>query len=131
MNKLTTVLLAGAAVFAMSGCTGEGNGISQNIRMVADDSTDEGYTDYSIVTVRNNSSYTIDQILTAKGNGAYGAVKPPKDVFPGEDRTFKTYNCENYDEAWTIQVNNVTGDYAEVDFKRQCGFHEYFTVVDN
>jgi len=131
MKKIISLAVTGIAILGLSGCSIEDMGTNQNIQLVKDGFTDDSYDGYTMVTVVNNSSYAIDEILTAKGNGGYTAVTPPKTVYSGDSRTFKSSRCSNYNEEWTIQVVNTTGDYAEKDFLRQCGYHEYFTVIDN
>ena len=128
MKKLFSLTLASAAILALSGCS---TVETQDIQLIQGTFVDEGYTGKSVVTVSNNSSFDIIEISTAKGNGGYTTVTPPKTVYAGQDRTFETTNCTNHDEAWTIQVLDENGDYAERDFDRQCGYHEYFTVRDN
>jgi hypothetical protein len=127
MKKLFSLTLASAAILALSGCDSVE---TQDIQLIKGTFT-KGETGKSIVTVYNDSSFDIVEISTARGNGGYTTVSPAKRVYAGNSRTFKTNNCTSYDEDWTIQVVDENGDYAERDFKRQCGYHEYFNVIDN
>ena len=132
MKKLLGLAMAGIAIFVLSGCAGDGfdRYNEPNVKITYHGYEDMGYTQYTMVEVYNASSFDIDRILTRKYNNSFTEVTPPRKVFSGQTRLFRSSNCIDSVQPWTIRIVEETGNYAEEDFQRQCGYKEKFIVRD-
>ena len=130
MKRVMSIAIAGVAVFALSGCDGDGGsdgGLEDcNTKLEYVDSR-PGSGDASSIHLENHSDYTIDRVYS----GTNGTTPVSSRNIPTDPGEFFTANSSRCDDDETLKIIDDEGCVSAVDFYRACNETANFEVVNN
>lgn len=128
MKKLTSLMLAGIAVFALSGC-GEGSGDDSGLggaslsRTTAESGSTTTY-DSSIVVTNDYDSYedVIKVESTPHDSNTWSELSGTP-IAPGSNHRWGSNRC---DQNWDLKVTDAVGNSKIITYYRECYTTTYF-----
>ena len=128
MKSIVSLVMAGMAVFALSGCGGDGSGDDLGgSSLVKDYAQNRSNTMYdSSINLLNDtdSSENICEVYSAPQSSDNWSKLTGTPIVPGEVHEWGSNHCNQH---WDLKVVDCVSNESTITYYRKCGTTTYFT----